>query len=300
MWSFFRQLNWYKKFIYIYIYIPYGQVIRIKRICSNPEQVKLRLEDLSNWLVNRGYKQEVVSQQIHRVDAIDRETLLIKHPKQNNIETLTLILTYHPALKNVHEILHKAHRHTLKSPRLQYVLPTPPRVAFRNDKSLKDKLVRSKLKNPNRRDPGNYKCGSNLCQICNIISLENEFTDRHRSKTYKINFDFDCNSQCVIYLITCKVCQKQYVGSTITTFRKRFNQYKSNIKLYSEGRRGMKQEKLISHFFTDKHHGTYDDIKVQIINYCDANDQERREDFWIFNLNTLEPNGLNNKRAQKN
>ena len=36
----------------------------------------------------------------------------------------------------------------------------------------------------------------------------------------------------------------------------------------------------------DKHHGTYDDIKVQIINYCDANDQEPREDFWVFNLNT--------------
>ena len=66
--------------------IPYGQAIRIKRICSNPEQLKLRLEDLSNWLVNRGYKQEIVSQQIHRVDAKDHEILLIKHPKQNNIE----------------------------------------------------------------------------------------------------------------------------------------------------------------------------------------------------------------------
>ena len=53
------------------------------------------------------------------------------------------------------------------------------------------------------------------------------------------------------------------MGSTITTFRKRFNQYKSNIKLYSEGRRDMMQEKLISHFFTDKHHRTYDDIKVR-------------------------------------
>ena len=101
--------------------IPYGQTIRIKRICSDPEQLKLRLEDLSNWLVNRGYKQEIVSQQIHRVDAIDRETLPIKHPKQNNMEALTLILTYHHALKNVHEILREAHRHTLKSPRLQYV-----------------------------------------------------------------------------------------------------------------------------------------------------------------------------------
>ena len=90
------------------------------------------------------------------------------------------------------------------------------------------------------------------------------------------------------------------MGSTITRFTKHFNQYKSKIKLYSERRQGMKQERLISHFFTDKHHRTYDDIKVQIIDYCDANDQECREDFWIFNLNTLEPNGLNNKRAQKN
>ena len=90
------------------------------------------------------------------------------------------------------------------------------------------------------------------------------------------------------------------MGSIITLFRKRFNQYKPNIKLYSEGRRGMKQEKLISHFFSNKHHGTYDGIKVQIIDSYDPNDQERREEFWIFNLNTLEPNGLNNKRAQKN
>ena len=131
-------------------------------------------------------------------------------------------------------------------------------------------------------------------------SLENEFTDRHRSKNYKIRFNFDCKSQCAIYLIICNVCQKQYKGSTITSFRKRFSQYESNIKLYSERRRGIKQEKLISHFFTDKHHGTYDNIKVQIIDYCDANNRERREDFWIFNLTTLEANGVNNKRAQKN
>ena len=84
---------------------------------------------------------------------------------------------------------------------MQYVIPTPPRVAL-----LKDKLGRSKLKNPNRRDPGHYKCGSNLSQICNIISLENELTDRRKSKTYKINFEFDCNSQCVIYLITLYFC----------------------------------------------------------------------------------------------
>ena len=36
--------------------------------------------------------------------------------------------------------------------------------------------------NPNKIAPGNYKCGSKLCQNCDIISLENEFTDRCKNK----------------------------------------------------------------------------------------------------------------------
>ena len=103
-------------------------------------------------------------------------------------------------------------------PRLNHVLPVPLRVAFWNEKSLKDEIVRSKQKILNKRAPGNYKCGKKLCQICNIISLENEFTNRHKSKIYKINFDFDCNSQCAVYLITCKFCQKQYFGPTVASF----------------------------------------------------------------------------------
>ena len=35
---------------------------------------------------------------------------------------------------------------TLKSQRLTVVLPSPPRIAFGNAKTLKDQLVRSKLK----------------------------------------------------------------------------------------------------------------------------------------------------------
>ena len=57
----------------------------------------------------------------------------------------------------------------------------------------------------------------------------------------------------------------------------------------------MIQEKVVSHFSTKNHHGTHGDIKVQITHYCDVNDHERRKDFWIFHVNTLENNGLNSK-----
>ena len=53
---------------------------------------------------------------------------------------------------------------------------------------------------------------------------------------------------CVVYLPTYKVRAKPYTGSTITKFRSRFNQCKSNIKLYGEERRGFVQEKLMEHF----------------------------------------------------
>ena len=61
----------------------------------------------------------------------------------------------------------------------------------------------------------------------------------------------------------------------------------------------MKQEKLIEHFFLFSHNGTHEDTKVQIIGHCDPNNQEDREDFWIFRLDTLHPKGLNQKRALK-
>ena len=35
----------------------------------------------SDWLVNRGYKQEIVIHEAHRADAINRESLLVKHPR---------------------------------------------------------------------------------------------------------------------------------------------------------------------------------------------------------------------------
>ena len=84
------------------------------------------------------------------------------------LNAITLVLTYHPALKKVYEILQKAHRHTLKSQRSTAVLPSPPGLAFRNAKTLKDHLVRSKLKITYEK-PGVTICGRKNCEICHMF-----------------------------------------------------------------------------------------------------------------------------------
>ena len=85
----------------------------------------------------------------------------------------------------------------------------------------------------------------------------------------------------------------------MTRFRLRFNQYKSNIKLNGEGSRGLKQEKLTENLFLLSQNGTREDIKVKIIGHCDPNVQEAREHFWIFYLDILHLQDLNQKRALK-
>ena len=51
----------------------------------------------------------------------------------------------------------------------------------------------------------------------------NSFTSSVTKEEFKINHCFNCNEKCLIYLLTCKVCLKQYVGQTVDEFRLRWN-----------------------------------------------------------------------------
>ena len=284
--------------------IPYSQAIRIKRICSEEHILEGRLYDLKTWFLKRGYSEKLVDQGIQRVNGIDRNSLLQKKDKTdmgNSNGKVTLVLTYHPALaKRIYHILKEAHKFIERSDILKAILPIPPRVAFRNAKSLKDMLVRSKLKpvSPNL-EKGNFRCSfDKRCQICPLMTGQNSFKSTYNGKEFKINFSFNCNSENVIYLFTCMICDKQYVGSTTTKFRLRFNQYKSNMTKYLKGQHGakVKQEKLFEHFCTENHDRTLKSMKVQIIDHCDPQDQDKREFFWEHTLDTHYPKGLNIKR----
>ena len=115
--------------------ILYGQAVKIKRICSDEEDLQQKLNDLESWL-----RAEVARPEIQKVNSINRNAMLEKTPKYQE-DSVTLILTFLPPLHVVFDILKSAHRHIEKSPLLKPVLPKPLRVAFRNPKSLRDKLV---------------------------------------------------------------------------------------------------------------------------------------------------------------
>ena len=76
--------------------------------------------------------------------------------------------------------------------------------------------MRSKLY-PVERKAGCRGCGSFRCQVCKSISITEELLASPLKK-HKINHSFDCNDKCLIYLLSCKSCGKQYAGNTTDHF----------------------------------------------------------------------------------
>ena len=99
----------------------------------------------------------------------------------------------------------------------------------------------------------------------------------------------------MIYLLQCKTCNIQYVGSSKPAFRLRFNNYKTqNRKFVKFGQKDVNQLELHRHFSQEDHHGFLNDALFTLIDSEQNNDLARKKEaFWQYKLNVFEPYGLN-------
>ena len=117
--------------------IPFGQALRIRRICSTNAFFEKRARELCDYLVQRGYNKDHVEREINRARRIPRADVLRDNQAANN-NRIPFVVTFHPALPNIGEILHRLHPVLKSSRRCQSAIKQVPMVAFRRPKSLKD------------------------------------------------------------------------------------------------------------------------------------------------------------------
>lgn len=61
---------------------------------------------------------------------------------------------------------------------------------------------------------GTFKCRSKSCVYCPFIKGGDAVLSATTGKSYKILSFINCNTQFVVYVITCTLCSIQYVGRT--------------------------------------------------------------------------------------
>ena len=125
------------------------------------------------------------------------------------------------------------------------------------------------------------------------------FKSKHLNEVYQIKKNFNCNSKMVVYLIECRICGKQYNGSTVTKFRARANNYK--IK-----QRNCRKEQILSYQACNQkrfheHYLQYDhnkicDWEITITDHAETVKSLRQKELcWYHKLITYAPFGLNER-----
>ena len=122
-----------------------------------------------------------------------------------------------------------------------------------------------------------------------LISKNFNKTDNFESfqtkQKYKINHHLNCNDKFLTYLLFCKVCGLQYVGSTTAKFCLRRNNYEENDRKALRGEEHM-QSKLFEHFATDNQNCFLTDCSIRLTDKTDGSDPTRRKNcslcWWFF------------------
>ena len=89
------------------------------------------------------------------------------------------------------------------------------------------------------------KCKDKRCKTCKYLIISDEYYSNHSKRIYKIinhsEEDLSCNSKNLVYLLTCRGCNIQYVGETLQPLHKRMNTHRNS-------KSGC--EKIINHYKT--------------------------------------------------
>ena len=145
------------------------------------------------------------------------------------------------------------------------------------------------------KDPRGRKRASGIYN-CQVIKEAKQFKSNTTRESYKIRQRIDCNSKDVIYLVECKKCGKQGVGST-EDFKLRISNYITHVS------KKRPTCKTVQHFYLTEGHSIEDFHITGIAKLVNPprNPEKKSErlgnfeGYWQIKLMTLEPYGLNDR-----
>lgn len=278
--------------------IPYGQFLRVRKVCSNLDRFDRNAIDMAKSFLLRGYPPDLIESSLIRARRVCRSTLLVdKHApivENKGIETY-FIQTFNAASPKINGVIRKHLPLLTKNPALRGFNELKITYGYRRPKNLKDYLVRAELKPQQTQKSTRKPCWNpTKCRYCPKINTKGRITSNITGREYMCKTNVNCQSSNLIYAIQCKVCNKQYVGQTGNRVMDRFQGHFGSI-----GRNA--NETLISFHFNSKDHNGIDDVEIFILDFIQVMPKSNKakylrlkiESNWIQRLRSTFPSGLN-------
>ena len=255
--------------------VPYGLLIRSRRICTKEEDYHQEAKDIINKLILRKYPKALLTTAYTKVTNMSRSSLL-KNSKREDNSKIRLITNYNPKNPNFRDIL-KKYEDILLLTRKQAISPDDIQVTYSRSPNLKDILVRANLTytpTPRICQP----CYKTHCRTCVHINSNIAVTNQQNT-SFPIRGNFNCQSFNIVYIMTCEICNIQYVGETSNTLNTRCRGHESAIR--------NEKDHLVAQHFNSYNHSWHDYNITAVDKESDKNRRLRLEEPWMQLMDTL-------------
>ena len=126
--------------------------------------------------------------------------------------------TYNPAYDGLRSQVNKTLDLLDRSSSTRHIYGAGLQVGYCRPKNLHNLLVRSKLtpitEESELTQPFNKNCTNRKCRYCPLLNTEGHIVATVTGMRYRTKQNVTCNSNNLVYCITCRRCKKQYVGQT--------------------------------------------------------------------------------------
>ncbi|CAH2315369.1 Hypothetical predicted protein [Pelobates cultripes] len=268
-------------------------------MCNNSKDAtrEKQLLEMTDKFLERGYKRSTLDKALEEA----RNSRVPDGEETNNkaIQKLVFPTTHHQSTTLISSTIRKNWRILAADDTLPKVFHEKPLICYKRNKNLKDLLVHtdptsSYMEHITTQNRGCVRCLG--CVTCGHMMPSKTFSHPHTNKQYLIKKTITCKTTHVIYKLMCP-CGLAYVGKTETALCERIRGHRSSIRLAY--RDGSSDKPVAKHFWEYKH--PLSALKFVAIDHIPLSNRAgdrgkillNRETYWIYELDTVSPKGLN-------
>ena len=270
--------------------IPYSQLIRIRRLCSEEGDFQERVEEMTDFFKHRGYPERVLDTAKNRVLDQPRATTL-QQRKKDTVSPVPFVLTYHPANQEIVKVVRDNFSLLQANHDTKQIFTEPPLISYRKDRSLRQMLVKSQL--PTAPEPvlstanvGTSPCRRPRFKTCKVLSSSTKIDGPRSSWEDKGSLPVPPPTVYMQFAVNC-ACSQLYIGETKRRLADRMAEHLRSITLNLPGL------PVATHFNLPNHTTPHFEACVLISGFHSHEVRKEQEERLIHRIGCLHPNGMN-------
>ena len=167
---------------------------------------------MKSWFFKRDYPEDMIDEEMKKVKFSEKDSKESKESKE-----VQFVVNYHSSLNCISLIIKDNLKILYMNREAKAVFSWGNLASFRSAHENSSCLVRAKLYPLERfLESRQYKKRGRW--VCTNVTVTDIFYCTVTGKTFQINHELNCDDKCLIYLLKCKVCKKQYLGKATDNF----------------------------------------------------------------------------------